>query len=77
MITEVNVISGSKGWWIDTEATCHVCHDLRLFKTYNEIKDKSILLRDHHSMKVADIGDVKLKFTSRKILTLKQVLHTP
>ncbi|XP_038882321.1 uncharacterized protein LOC120073565 [Benincasa hispida] len=39
--------------------------------------DKNILLGDHHSTKVVGIGEVELKFTSGKTLTLKDVLHTP
>ena len=70
MITEVNVISGYEGWWIDIGATRHVCHDLSLFKTYNETTDKNSLLWDHHLTKVAGIGEVELKFTSGKTLTL-------
>lgn len=77
MVIKVNVISGSEGWWIDISATRHVFHDLSLFKAYNESKDKNILLGDHHSRKVVGIGEVELKFTSKKTLTLKKVLHTP
>ncbi|KAA0054951.1 putative Polyprotein [Cucumis melo var. makuwa] len=77
MIFEVNVIGGSKGWWLDTGASRHVCHDLSLFRKYNEVKDKNILLGDHHTSKMAGIGEVELKFTSGKTLVLKEVLHTP
>lgn len=76
MIIGVNLIDGSKRWWIYTGDTCHVYHKLSLFKTYNEIMDKNILLRDQHSMKIAGIREVELKFTSRKTLILKDVLHT-
>ncbi|KAA0046026.1 putative Polyprotein [Cucumis melo var. makuwa] len=77
MIFEVNVIGGSEGWWLDTGASRHVCHDLSLFRKYNEVKDKNILLGDHHTTKVTGIEEVKLKFTSGKTLVLKEVLHTP
>ncbi|KAL0534481.1 hypothetical protein IC582_028772 [Cucumis melo] len=77
MISKVNVIRGSEGWWLDTGASRHVCHDLSLFRKYNEVKDKNILLGDHHTTKVAGIGEVELKFTSDKTLVLKEVLHTP
>ncbi|XP_050945529.1 uncharacterized protein LOC127150877 [Cucumis melo] len=76
MISEVNVIGGSEGWWLDTGASRHVCHDLSLFRKYNEVKDKNILLGDHHTTKVVGIGEVELKFTSAKTLVLKKVLHT-
>ncbi|KAA0050162.1 putative Polyprotein [Cucumis melo var. makuwa] len=76
MISEVNVIGRSEGWWLDTGASRHVCHDLSLFRKYNEVKDKKILLGDHHTTKVVGIGEVELKFTSDKTLVLKEVLHT-
>ncbi|KAA0059670.1 putative Polyprotein [Cucumis melo var. makuwa] len=76
MISEVNVIRGFEGWWLDTGASHHVCHDLSIFRKYNEVKDKKILLGDHHTTKVAGIGKVELKFTSGKMLVLKEVLHT-
>ena len=71
------MIGGSKGWWIDIEAKRHVCHDHRLFKTYNGITNTNIFLGDHHSTKVSGVEYVELRFTSGKILTLKEVLHTP
>ncbi|KAL0558517.1 hypothetical protein IC582_003091 [Cucumis melo] len=76
MIFEVNVIGRSEGWWLDTGASRHVYHDLSLFRKYNEVKDKNILLGDHHRTKVVGIGEVELKFTSGKTLVLKEVLHT-
>ncbi|KAA0048414.1 uncharacterized protein E5676_scaffold939G00100 [Cucumis melo var. makuwa] len=75
MISEVNIIGGSEGWWLDTGASRHVCDDLSLFRKYNEVKDKNILLGDHHTTKVVGIGEVELKFTSGKTLVLKEVLH--
>uniref|UniRef100_A0A2N9HB68 Uncharacterized protein n=1 Tax=Fagus sylvatica TaxID=28930 RepID=A0A2N9HB68_FAGSY len=35
MITEINILDGLGGWWIDSEATRHVCHDKAWFKTYS------------------------------------------
>ncbi|TYJ98300.1 hypothetical protein E5676_scaffold232G00150 [Cucumis melo var. makuwa] len=66
----------SEGWWLDTGASRHVSHDLSLFRKYNEVKDKNILLEDHHTTKVASIGEVELKFTFGKMLVLKEVLHS-
>ncbi|TYJ96278.1 retrovirus-related pol polyprotein from transposon tnt 1-94 [Cucumis melo var. makuwa] len=66
----------NEGWWLDIGASHHVCHDLSLFRKYNEVKDKNILLGDHHTTKVVDIGEVEMKFTSSKALVLKEVLHT-
>ncbi|KAA0043297.1 putative Polyprotein [Cucumis melo var. makuwa] len=67
----------SRSWWLDIGASRHVYHNFSLFRKYNEVKDKNILLEDHHITKVVGIGEVELKFTSGKMLLLKEVLHTP
>ena len=77
MTTKVTVTGGFEGWWLDIGASRHVYHDLSLFRKYNKTKDKNILLGNHYTTKVADIGEVKLKFTSGRIFVLKEVLHTP
>ena len=66
---------GSKGWWLDTSASYHVCYDLSLFLKYKETKDKNTLTRDHHTTKVVGIGEVELKFAYDTTLILKEVLH--
>ena len=65
----------SEGWWLDIDASHHVFQDLSLFRKYNEIKDKKILQGDRHTTKVADVGEVELKFTYDKMLVLKEVLN--
>lgn len=78
MISEINLVGSEEGWWADSGASRHVCHDKNLFQNYVPVeKDKKVLLGDFHSIKVLGMGDVVLKFTSGKILTLKDVLHTP
>ena len=47
-----------------------------MFKTYSEAEDKKVLLDDSHTTIVAGIGDPELKFTSRKTIVLKEVLHS-
>ena len=78
MITKINVIRGSEGWWLDTSASDHVCNDLSLFKKiYNGTKDKEYPYGGSpHNQTVLNIGEVELKFTSGKSLVLKEVLHT-
>ena len=77
MISEVNIVGGSEGWWVDTGASRHVCYDRTLFKSYSEAEDKKVLLGDSHTTIVAGTGEVELKFTSGKTIILKDVLHTP
>ncbi|KAL5790228.1 hypothetical protein ACOSQ2_005116 [Xanthoceras sorbifolium] len=47
-----------------------------MFKSYSETVDKKMLLGDSHSTIVTGTGEVELKFTSRKVVILKDVLHT-
>ncbi|RZB51885.1 Retrovirus-related Pol polyprotein from transposon TNT 1-94, partial [Glycine soja] len=77
VITEINMIGGSDGWWVDTGASRHVCYDRAMFKTYTNVENKKVLLGDSHTTTVAGTGNVELKFTSGKTLILKDVMHTP
>jgi hypothetical protein len=78
MITEINILDGLGGWWIDSGATRHVCHDKAWFKTYSIFEDKKkIMLGDSHTTDVLGTGEVLLKFTSGRELVLKDVLHVP
>lgn len=77
MISEINGVGGSEGWWIDTGATRHVCYDRSLFKSYYVAENQNVLLGDSHTTIVAGTGEVELKFTSGKTVVLKDVMHTP
>ncbi|CAJ2637004.1 unnamed protein product [Trifolium pratense] len=77
MITEINMVGGTDGWWIDTGATRHVCYDRAMFKTYTNAENKKVQMGNAHTSDVAGVGDVVLKFTSGKTLILKEVLHVP
>ena len=38
IIFEANLVgSNPKEWWIDTDATCHVCSDKKMFSTFESI----------------------------------------
>ena len=77
MISKVNLVDRSEGWWVDTSAFCHVYYDRAMFKSYSNVVDKRVLLGDSHSTIVAGTGEVELNFTFGKSLILKDVLHTP
>ncbi|KAE9619068.1 putative RNA-directed DNA polymerase [Lupinus albus] len=76
VLTEVTMIGGSDGWWVDTGASRHVCYDRAMFKTYTNADNKKVLLGDSHTTTVAETGDVELKFTYGMTLILKGVMHT-
>ncbi|GJV62248.1 zinc finger, CCHC-type containing protein [Tanacetum coccineum] len=65
-------------WWIDSDATTHVCKDRCWFKTYEPVKDGSILyMGDDHFAPVHGRGSVVLEFSSGKSITLFNVLYVP
>nr|GEV30483.1 zinc finger, CCHC-type [Tanacetum cinerariifolium] len=72
--TKVDAIA----WWIDSGATTHVCKDCCWFKTYEPVEDGSVLyMGDGHFAHVYGKGSVVLEFSSRKSITLFNVLYVP
>nr|GEU31537.1 zinc finger, CCHC-type [Tanacetum cinerariifolium] len=65
-------------WWIDSNATTHVCKDCCWFKTFEPIEDGSVLyMGDEHFDPVHHKGSVALEFSSGKTATLFNVLYVP
>ncbi|KAK8264489.1 hypothetical protein V6Z12_D12G112000 [Gossypium hirsutum] len=79
MITELNLAMNDKScnWWLDSEATVHVCNDRQQFKSYELLANCEVLMGNYQSVKVLGQGIVELNFKSRKKLTLTNVLHVP
>ncbi|KAI9177785.1 hypothetical protein LWI28_019255 [Acer negundo] len=78
-VSEINVVHGKvQDWWYDTCATIHVSYDRSLFKTYGEVMDEQeIQMGNEGRSKVVGKRSVDLVFTSRKKVTLTNVLHVP
>ncbi|TQD71284.1 hypothetical protein C1H46_043183 [Malus baccata] len=68
MISEINLVDGCEGWWVDTGVSRHVCNDRSFFKTYYVAEGRKVLLGD-------STGKVELRFTSGKTMILKDVMH--
>ena len=76
IFTEINILECLGGWRIDSKATRHVCYNKTWFKTYTILDEKKkIMLGDSHTIEVVGIGEVLLKFTSRREVTYKDVFH--
>ncbi|GJY08580.1 zinc finger, CCHC-type containing protein [Tanacetum coccineum] len=72
--TKVDAIA----WWIDYDAITHVCKDHCWFKTFEPVEDGFVLyMGDEHFAPVHGKRSVALEFSSRKTVTLFNVLYVP
>ena len=67
----------SPKWWIDTGANVHICADFSMFSSYQATRTPSVLMGNGSHASVRGVGTVDLKFTSGKIVRLKNVHHVP
>jgi hypothetical protein len=67
----------SPSWWIDTGANIHVCADIAMFTSYQAARDSPVLMGNGSHASVRGVGMVDLKFTSGKIVQLRNVQHAP
>ncbi|KAL6982051.1 hypothetical protein U1Q18_052698 [Sarracenia purpurea var. burkii] len=79
MVSEVNLIgSNPQEWWIDTGATRHVCCDRLMFSTLELVTHgQKLYMGNSATSDVLGQGQVILKMTSGKELTLNNVLYVP
>ena len=78
VVSEVNLVGNTKEWWVDTEATKHICSDKKMFSSYEAINDgEQLFMGNSSTSKVEGKGKVILKMTSGKELALNDVLHVP
>ena len=79
VISYVNLVgSNPKEWWIDAGATRHVCYDKKTFSTFEPIETgEKVFMGNSATLDIKGQGKVVLKMTSRKELTLTNVLYVP
>ncbi len=73
----VLLVCHSPEWWIDTGANVHICADISMFSSYQVTRTSSMLMGNGSHASVHGVGTVDLKFTSGKIVRLKNVHHVP
>jgi hypothetical protein len=58
-------------------ANVHVCADISIFPFYQAARDSSVLMGNGSHVSIRGVGTVDLKFTSGKIVQLRNVQHVP
>jgi hypothetical protein len=64
-------------WWTDTGANIHMCADISLFSSYQCKGTGALLMGNRSHAHVLGVGTIILKFTSEKMVLLKNVQHVP
>ncbi|XP_019231786.1 PREDICTED: uncharacterized protein LOC109212591 [Nicotiana attenuata] len=78
MLSECNLVGNPREWWIDSGATRHVCANKELFTSYAPAgPNGTVFMVNSATAKIEGTDKIALKMTSRKIVTLKDVLHVP
>jgi hypothetical protein len=67
----------SPEWWADTGANIHVCANISLFSSYQCKGTEALLMGNRSHARVLGVGTVILKFTSGKMVLLKNMQHVP
>ncbi|PHT59108.1 hypothetical protein CQW23_01471 [Capsicum baccatum] len=76
MLSECNLVGNHREWWMDSDATRHVCANKELFATFTLAQgEEKIYMANSATAKVGGIRKVRLKMTLGKVLTLNNVLR--
>ena len=71
----VLLVNQSTSWWIDNRANVYVCADISMFSSYQVVWDYSVLMENESHASIHGVSTVDLKFTSGKIVQLRNVQH--
>ena len=79
VIFEVNLVrSNPKEWWINTDATRHVCFDNKMFSIFEPIEtEEKVFMGNSVISEIKGQGIMVLKMTSRYEVTMTNVLYVP
>jgi hypothetical protein len=73
LLPTVLIVCQSLEWWADNGANIHVCADISLFSSYQCKGTLTLLMGNRSHTCVLGVGTVILKFTSRKMVLLKNM----
>ncbi|GJX43983.1 retrovirus-related pol polyprotein from transposon TNT 1-94 [Tanacetum coccineum] len=77
MMATVTRNPSANGWYLDSGVTVHVCDSRDKFVDYQKVTGKQVIMANSDRADVCGFGNVKLKFTSGKVITLQNVYHVP
>ena len=70
MVSEVNLVSNTREWWVDTRDTRHVYSNKQMFSPYHATNNgEQLFMGNSTTSKVEGQGRVVLKMTSGKELS--------
>jgi len=73
----IHSVCHSPDWLIDTGANVHVCGDISMFSSYQIARTSTVLMGNGTSASIRGVAMGDLKFTSGKIVRLKNVHYVP
>ena len=74
---KINMTLQALDWWIDTRAKIHICSDRSWFSSYQISNGRTMTMANGDEASVLGVGQVNLKLTTKKVLTLYGVQHVP
>ncbi|KAK4397602.1 hypothetical protein Sango_1235700 [Sesamum angolense] len=77
VVFEANLVDNPREWWIDIGATSHICSNKEIFSTTHQSMGKKLFMENSATSNIVGLGNVVLKMTLGKELTLIDVLHVP
>jgi hypothetical protein len=60
-------------WWINIESNIHVCTNISMFSSYQVARGSTVMMWNGSHATVLGVGSIDLKFTSGKIVQLKNM----
>ncbi|KAJ9547539.1 hypothetical protein OSB04_020082 [Centaurea solstitialis] len=76
MISSLTQATATRGWFVDTGATIHICGQRRDFNTYRPVPAGThVVCVDGHRADVLGIGDITLWFKRGRTVVLSDTLH--
>lgn len=78
VVSEVNLVENDTEWIVDTCASKHFCANKEMFTEFDNVaKGEQVYMGNSSNSKVLNKGNILLKLSSSKILSLNNVLYVP